>query len=56
MLTIDETSILQKGLNFIPTLQIEHEAKIIEDFLLFERKLRLYHKLYNKRVRNRNNR
>ena len=33
-------------MNFIPTPAIEHEAKIIQDFLLFERKLRLHHKLH----------
>ena len=41
-----EISILEKGLNFIPTPSKEHEAKIVQDFLLFERKLRLYHKLH----------
>ena len=41
-----ESSILQKGLNFIPTPAKEHEARILQDFLLFERKLRLYHKLH----------
>ena len=45
-LTKYETSILQKGLNFIPTPAKEHEARILQDFLLFERKLRLYHKLH----------
>ena len=25
---------------------MEHEGKIVQDFLLFERKLRLYHKLH----------
>ena len=48
-LTKEETSILNKGLNFIPTPTIEHEAKIIQDFLLFERKLRLHHKLYQEK-------
>ena len=37
---------MEKGLNFIPTPAKEHEAKIVQDFLLFERKLRLYHKLH----------
>ena len=45
-LNTDETSILQKGLNYIPTPSREHEARIIQDFLLFERKLRLHHKLF----------
>ena len=44
-LTTAETTLLEKGLNFIPTPYQEHEAKITQDFLLFERKLRLYHKL-----------
>ena len=42
----DETSILEKGLNFIPTPTREHKARIIQDFLLFERKLRLHHMLH----------
>ena len=46
-LTRDEESILQKGLNFIPTPTRGHEAKIVQDFLLFERKLRLHHKVHN---------
>ena len=41
-----EISILDKGLNFIPTPNQEHEAKITQDFLLFERKLRLHHKYH----------
>ena len=44
--TKHELSLLEKGLNFIPTPYREHETKIIQDFLLFERKCRLYHK-YN---------
>ena len=48
-LSKEETSILNKGLNFIPTPTVEHEAKIIQDFLLFERKLRLHHKLYQEK-------
>ena len=47
-LTKAETSILEKGLNFIPTPNREHEARIVQDFLLFERKLRLHHKLHKK--------
>ena len=42
----EETKILEKGLNFIPTPLQEHPVKIVQDFLLFERKLRLHHKLY----------
>ena len=41
-----EISILEKCLNYIPIPTIEHEAKIVQDFLLFERKLRLYHQLH----------
>ena len=41
-----EESLLEKGLNFIPTPHQEHEAKITQDFLLFEQKLRLYHKYH----------
>ena len=37
---------LEKGLNFIPTPTREHEARIIQDFLLFEQKLRLHHMLH----------
>ena len=33
-------------MNFIPTPTREHEARIIQDFLLFERKLRLHHMLH----------
>ena len=47
-LNTHETTILQKDLNFIPTPSREHEVKILQDFLLFERKLRLYHKLHKK--------
>jgi hypothetical protein len=33
--------VLDKGLNFIPTPRKDHAARIIQDFLLFDRKLRL---------------
>ena len=49
-LTKTETSLLEKGLNFIPTPNREHEARIVQDFLLFERKLRLHHKLHKRRT------
>ena len=49
-LTKAEESLLEKGLNFIPTPNQEHEAKITQDFLLFERKLRLYHKLHKEQT------
>ena len=43
-LTPPEISLLSKGLNFIPTPGRDHPAIIIQDYLLFERKLRLkYH-------------
>ena len=45
-----EESLLEKGLNFIPTPIQEHEAKITQDFLLFERKLTLYHKLHKEQT------
>ena len=40
-LTPRETSLLSKGLNFIPTPKKEHPAKLLQDILLFDRKLRL---------------
>ena len=40
-LTPGETSLLSKGLNFIPTPKREHPAKLLQDILLFDRKLRL---------------
>ena len=45
-----EMTLLEKGLNFISTPNKEHPAKIIQDFLLFERKLRLHHKLYKQPI------
>ena len=40
-LTPGETSLLSKGLNFIPTPKKEHPAKLLQDILLFDRRLRL---------------
>ena len=40
-LTNDEEKLLNKGLNFIPTLSREHSSHILQDYLLFDRKLRL---------------
>ena len=40
-LTPGETSLLSKGLNFIPTHRKEHPAKLLQDILLFDRRLRL---------------
>ena len=40
----DEISLLSKGLNFIQTPKPDHPAKILQDLLHFDRKLRLkYH-------------
>ena len=36
-----ERSLLRRGLNFIPTPPKEHPAKILQDYLLFDHKLRL---------------
>ena len=40
-LTPGETSLLSKGLNFIPTPKKEHPVKLLQDILLFDRRLRL---------------
>ena len=40
-LTPGEISLLSKGLNFIPTPKKEHPAKLLQDILLFDRRLRL---------------
>ena len=43
-LTSSESRLLEKGLNFIPTPYPEHPARLLQDYLLFDRKLRLkYH-------------
>ena len=39
-LTKNEENLLNKGLNFIPTPSREHPSHILQDFLLFDRKLR----------------
>ena len=36
-----EEKLLNKGLNFIPTPPREHQSHILQDYLLFDRKLRL---------------
>ena len=41
LLTHGENSLLSKGLNFIPTPKKEHPAKLLQDILLFDRRLRL---------------
>ena len=40
-MTPGETSLLSKGLNFIPKSPKEHPAKLLQDILLFDRKLKL---------------
>ena len=40
-LTPGEISLLSKGLNFIPTPKKDHPAKLLQDILLFDRRLRL---------------
>ena len=40
-LTPGETFLLSKGLNFIPTSKREHPVKLLQDILLFDRRLRL---------------
>ena len=40
-LTQQEEKLLNKGLNFIPTPPREHPSHILQDYLLFDRKLRL---------------
>ena len=48
MINIDpEESLLSKGLNFIPTPPWQHKAQILQDFLIFERKICLHHYLYS---------
>ena len=37
-----EISLLDKGLNFIPTPPREHPAKILQDLLLFDRRIKLH--------------
>ena len=41
ILTKHQISLLSRGLNFIPTPKKDHPAKILQDILLFDRKLRL---------------
>ena len=43
-LSRDDIILLSKGLNFIPTPKRDHPAKMLQDILLFDRKIRLkYH-------------
>ena len=44
LLSRDEISLLSEGLNFIPMPRKDHPAKMLQDILLFDRKIRLkYH-------------
>ena len=45
-LTKHQTSLLAKGFNSIPTPKKDHPAKILQDILLFDRKLRLKYYFY----------
>ena len=45
-LTKHQISLLSRGLNFIPTPKKDHPAKILQDILLFDRKLRLEYYFY----------
>ena len=45
-LTKHQISLLSIGLNFIPTPKKDHPAKILQDILLFDRKLRLKYYIY----------
>ena len=40
-LSRDEINLLSKGLNFIPTPRRDHPAKMLQDILLFDRRIRL---------------
>ena len=43
-LSKDEINLLSKGLNFIPTPRRDHPPKMLQDILLFDRRVRLkYH-------------
>ena len=43
-----QITLLTKGLNFIPTPKMDHPAKILQDILLYARKIRLKHHFYQK--------
>ena len=49
-LTPAEENLLNKGLNFIPTPSREHPSHILQDFLLFDRKLRLKYFFMDKEI------
>ena len=50
-----ERNLLGKGLNFIPTPPREHPATILQDYLLFDWKLRLDIILKTKKLNHKNN-
>ena len=41
-----QIALLTKGLNFIPTPRKDHPAKMLQDILLFDRKIRLKYHFY----------
>ena len=53
-LTPAEENLLNRGLNFIPTPSREHPSHILQDFLLFDRKLRLKYFFMDKDLENHN--
>ena len=46
-----ERKLLGKGLNFIPTPPREHPATILQDYLLFDQKLRLRYYFEDKKTK-----
>ena len=49
-----EKNLLRRGLNFIPTPPGEHPATILQDYLLFDQKLRLRYYFEDKETNTRN--
>ena len=54
VLSTAEKTILSKSLNFIPTPYKDNPAKIVQDFLLYDRKLRLKYNFHNDKEDNHN--
>ena len=46
-LSRDQVTLLTKGFNFIPTPRKDHPAKILQDILLLDRKIRLKYHFHN---------
>ena len=46
-----ERNLLSRGLNFIPTPPREHPAKILQDYLLFDQKLRFRYYFEDKEIK-----